>query len=181
MATLHHNACFMQEISIHHYCNNTTPFLAQNLWHFRVLCFFFFFFLLWMMFSGTWPLLSSFLSTILLINEAEKKKRPSQLTTPCPLSNVRRNMFSYTFRQKFKFVLSHIYFIYNIQMEHLKANVMSKLLCIYIYKWMYVYMFHHSSGTPGAISTKLGTYMTIYIYIYIYIYYIFLYNLYIFI
>jgi hypothetical protein len=40
---------------------------------------------------------------------------------------------------------------------------------------MYVCMFQHKSGTPGAISTKLGTHMTIYIfkniinYIYIYI------------
>jgi hypothetical protein len=45
---------------------------------------------------------------------------------------------------------------------------------IYIYKWMYVClwvcMLQHNSGTPGAISTKLGTHMTLSLSLYIYIY-----------
>jgi hypothetical protein len=41
-----------------------------------------------------------------------------------------------------------------------------------------VCMFHHNSGTPGAISTKLGTHIAIYIhitYIYINVIYIYIY------
>jgi hypothetical protein len=38
-----------------------------------------------------------------------------------------------------------------------------------------VCMFQHNSGTPGAISTKLGTHMTIYIYIFnMYVLYIYI-------
>jgi hypothetical protein len=53
-----------------------------------------------------------------------------------------------------------------------------------VYVCMYVCMFEHNSGTPGAISTKLGTDMAvcmytnlIYIYIYIYIYIRYIYTL----
>jgi hypothetical protein len=36
-----------------------------------------------------------------------------------------------------------------------------------MYVCLWVCMFQHNSGMPGAISTKLGTHINIYIYIYI--------------
>jgi hypothetical protein len=52
---------------------------------------------------------------------------------------------------------------------------MDVCVCIYIYIYththphIYIYMSQHNSGTPGAISTKLGTHMAVCIYIYTHI------------
>jgi hypothetical protein len=46
---------------------------------------------------------------------------------------------------------------------HLIFTLSTAVIVLSIYIKMYVCMFQNNSGTPGAISTKLGTHMTIYI------------------
>jgi hypothetical protein len=64
------------------------------------------------------------------------------------------------------------------RLEQFQPNLVHIWLYIYIYYIIYINknlcMFQHNSGTPGAISTKLGTHMAIYIYTNIILYIIYI-------
>jgi hypothetical protein len=54
---------------------------------------------------------------------------------------------------------NNIFIIYAIYDPREKLNLSSIYIKMDVY--VYVYMFEHNSGTPGAISTKLGTHIAI--------------------
>jgi hypothetical protein len=58
---------------------------------------------------------------------------------------------------------------YNTEKKILKNVLIYVVIYLYLQQWMFVCVCvsRHNSGTPGAISTKLGTLIAIYIYIYI--------------